>query len=78
LFCLRPQLQLQLQLQVSANLKVRCDKVNRTLDTVGLTHQGFLRLRDKYIEWQAQARARVTADGSVAAAANSSASPNGK
>lgn len=33
-------------------LKIRCDKVNKIMDTVGLTHQGFLKLRDKYYEWR--------------------------
>ena len=37
--------------QASALLKVRCDKVNHILETVGLTHQGFLKLREKYVEW---------------------------
>ena len=26
--------------------------MNYILETVGLTHQGFLKLRDKYFEWQ--------------------------
>jgi hypothetical protein len=33
-------------------LKDKCDRVNDILETVGLTHQGFLKLRDKYFEWQ--------------------------
>ena len=38
--------------QISNFLKARCDKVNNILETVGLTHHGFLKLRDKYFEWQ--------------------------
>ena len=33
-------------------MKDKCDRVNYILETVGLTHQGFLKLRDKYFEWQ--------------------------
>ena len=33
-------------------MKDKCDRVNDILETVGLTHQGFLKLRDKYFEWQ--------------------------
>ena len=33
-------------------MKEKCDRVNDILETVGLTHQGFLKLRDKYFEWQ--------------------------
>ena len=38
--------------QTSSRLKDKCDRVNFILETVGLTHQGFLKLRDKYFEWQ--------------------------
>ena len=38
--------------QTSSRLKDKCDRVNYILETVGLTHQGFLKLRDKYFEWQ--------------------------
>ena len=37
--------------QASGQLKIRCDKVNSILQQVGLTHSGFLKLRDKFIEW---------------------------
>jgi SepF-like predicted cell division protein (DUF552 family) len=40
--------------KVSSSLKARCDRVNDILEEVGLTHQGFLKLRDKYFEWQSQ------------------------
>ena len=37
--------------KASGQLKIRCDKVNSILQQVGLTHSGFLKLRDKFIEW---------------------------
>ena len=37
--------------KASAQLKIRCDKVNNILQQVGLTHSGFLKLRDKFLEW---------------------------